>query len=418
MKNKILMPYLLFAISVIINSSLISQTCLPDGITFSSQADVANFSLNYPDCTSIAGNVKIQGNINFIGLEQITAIEGGIICNECAGFENFQGLNNLTSLGFLSWDEGGEFDFGGLESLETVTDFIDLSEANFSDFTGLESLETVGGNFIVQECALFGFNGLVSINSIGGSFIIDENDNLFTLSIFGGLMEIGGDLIIEDNPAFANIQSFITIEEIGGALSLINNPSLTELAGLNNLESIGGALFIEEMSTLPDVNELANLTAIGGSISILDNPILTNISGIANIDSESITALQIVICPQLSVCSVESVCSFLNLSPQFSQVDSNLTNCNTIEEVLANCEVNSITEEDNTVFSLMTNQVINELVIQSNKKQAFIILDSMGRVVREVTHTGTPINVSVLSAGSYFIRAQSLEGKALRFQKM
>jgi hypothetical protein len=46
---------------------------------------------------------------------------------------------------------------------------------------------------------------------------------------------------------------------------------------------------------------------------------------------------------------------------------------NTPAEVLANCEVNAITEEYNTVFSLVTSQVINALIIQSNKTHTFRI---------------------------------------------
>ncbi|MEJ6680481.1 MAG: hypothetical protein QNL21_00150 [Flavobacteriales bacterium] len=40
----------------------------------------------------------------------------------------------------------------------------------------------------------------------------------------------------------------------------------------------------------------------------------------------------------------------------------------------------------------------------------------MGRVVMEVIQTVIPIDVSVLSAGSYFIPAEGIKGTALRFQ--
>ena len=418
MKNKILLPYLLFAVSVIINSSLISQTCLPDGITFSSQADVANFSLNYPDCTSITGNVKIQGNINFIGLEQITAIEGGIICNECAGFENFQGLNNLTSLGFLSWDEGAAFSFSGLESLVHVVESISLNEASFDSFAGMSALETVGGSFRISEGRFDAFNGPVLLESIGGSLILEEALDVTSINLLSNLVSIGERLVIDENDDLLSIMGLSQVSSLGGDLHVTDNPVLASLSGLDMITSIGGDLFIEECHLLENLNGLDNIISMSGAISISENENITDILGIAQINPESITELQINLCPQLSFCSVASVCGFLNSSTEFSLFGENLADCNTPDEILANCEVNSITEEDNTVFSLMTNQVINELVIQSNKKQAFIILDSMGRVVREFTHTGTPIDVSVLSAGSYFIRAEGIEGKALRFQKM
>ena len=40
----------------------------------------------------------------------------------------------------------------------------------------------------------------------------------------------------------------------------------------------------------------------------------------------------------------------------------------------------------------------------------------MGRVVMEFIQTVIPIDVSVLSAGSYFIHAEGIKGIALRFQ--
>jgi len=33
-----------------------TQSCLPDGIEFNSQADINNFPTNYPGCTVIEGN--------------------------------------------------------------------------------------------------------------------------------------------------------------------------------------------------------------------------------------------------------------------------------------------------------------------------------------------------------------------------
>tara|TARA_B110000977_G_scaffold135176_1_gene171972 strand:+ start:1107 stop:1301 length:195 start_codon:yes stop_codon:yes gene_type:complete len=46
---------------------------------------------------------------------------------------------------------------------------------------------------------------------------------------------------------------------------------------------------------------------------------------------------------------------------------------NTPAEVLVICEVNSITEEYDTVFSLVTSQVVNVLIIQSDKTHTFRI---------------------------------------------
>jgi len=53
-----------------------SQSCLPEGITFSTQEQIDNFQINHPNCTDIEGGVTIEGNdiTNLDGLSVITSI--------------------------------------------------------------------------------------------------------------------------------------------------------------------------------------------------------------------------------------------------------------------------------------------------------------------------------------------------------
>ena len=50
---------LLIALACIIQATAFSQSCLPEGITFTTQAHIDNFQTNYPNCTEIEGNVTI-----------------------------------------------------------------------------------------------------------------------------------------------------------------------------------------------------------------------------------------------------------------------------------------------------------------------------------------------------------------------
>jgi len=80
-------------------------SCLPDGVTFTTQAEIDNFQTNYPGCTEIEGNVTINGDdiTNLNGLENLTSIGGDleIYYNETlvslAGLENIQ-ANSIDSL--------------------------------------------------------------------------------------------------------------------------------------------------------------------------------------------------------------------------------------------------------------------------------------------------------------------------------
>ena len=61
---------------IFVASYVISQPCLPNGITFNTQEQIDNFQLYYPNCTEIQGDILIEGNdiTNLDGLEVITSV--------------------------------------------------------------------------------------------------------------------------------------------------------------------------------------------------------------------------------------------------------------------------------------------------------------------------------------------------------
>ena len=69
---------LLIVIALLIQSTASSQPCLPDGITFQTQAEIDNFQTNYPNCNEIEGDVIISGDsiTNLNGLSVVTSIGG------------------------------------------------------------------------------------------------------------------------------------------------------------------------------------------------------------------------------------------------------------------------------------------------------------------------------------------------------
>ena len=75
MKKFALLIFVLLFIKIAVNSQ---SPCLPEGITFTTQAKVDSFQINYPGCTEIMGTVVIEGpNINNLdGLNVLTAVGG------------------------------------------------------------------------------------------------------------------------------------------------------------------------------------------------------------------------------------------------------------------------------------------------------------------------------------------------------
>ena len=140
---------ILFVLSIII--PLISVACLPEGITFSTQSEIDEFSSNYPDCTVIEGDVIISGGdiSNLLGLSNIILIQGNLEILNNYSLNSFQGLDNLIQIeGELKVSNNNLIsDFTGLSSLETIDgDLIVSSNSNTINFMGLTNLTIINQN--------------------------------------------------------------------------------------------------------------------------------------------------------------------------------------------------------------------------------------------------------------------------------
>jgi hypothetical protein len=271
---------LLFVLFVCTYSISHSQGCLPEGITFSTQAQIDNFQNDYPGCTVIEGDVEIYGDdINNIdGLFSIIYIGGKLVI----GSPTLSGPFNPL----------------------------------LYDISGFNNLTFIGGNLeIVRNQSLQNISGFSSTSSIAGNFIIGANNVLNDLS---GLTNL------------TSIENFLIISY---------NDSLMNLNGFNNLTVVGDGLvfsFNEHLKTLEGVN---NLISSGYSIKIENNPDLISIYALENIDLNSILFLKIFENASLSKCSIQNFCSILS-SPQFSvEIYDNAVGCNNIDEFAVGCTV-------------------------------------------------------------------------------
>lgn len=108
------MKSLALLLTLLIPFSLLSQSCLPEGIEFTTQAKIDSFQINYPSCTEIEGFVTIGGSdiTNLDSLITISGIGGSLLIGHYymrpddgyvfAGnpnLINIQGFQNLISIG-------------------------------------------------------------------------------------------------------------------------------------------------------------------------------------------------------------------------------------------------------------------------------------------------------------------------------
>ena len=158
---------LLLSVSFIIfQGAVFSQSCLPEGITFTTQAQIDSFQVNYPSCSRIEGNVIISG----------------------AGIGHLNGLNSLTSIGGNLLIENISFlqSFSGLENIRTIDGDLELSTLyNISGYSGFEGLKKIGGDLnLISNFGVYSFEGFNHLDSIQGSLLVHAGALLDNLSGF------------------------------------------------------------------------------------------------------------------------------------------------------------------------------------------------------------------------------------------
>ncbi len=216
---------LLISVILIINT-LLSQSCLPDGIVLNTQTAIDSFQINFPDCIEIEGDLYITGNDikNLNGLVVLTTIGGNLTIINNDSLVNLMGLNNLISI-------NGGLAIGGVDGIEN----------------------------------LFGLSNLTTVNGI---MEIVFNDRLINLSGIDSLSFIGWDFLIHTNPILTGLIGIENLSAIGGGLSIHDNSNLMELTGLENLLSINGHLTINGNAILESLNGISNIYS--GSITNLN----------------------------------------------------------------------------------------------------------------------------------------------------
>ena len=171
-----------------------SQSCLPQGITFSTQAQIDDFHTNYPNCTQIEGDVTIRG----------------------ADITNLNGLNGLKSIG---------------GSLNICYDSV------LTNLSGLGSLISIGNNlYLAYNPVMTDLTGLNAVSHIGGALQIYWNHALSSVTGLNNIITIGGFLDFIGNDTLTDITALASLKSINGYLRVGWNNSLKSLSGLGSID--------------------------------------------------------------------------------------------------------------------------------------------------------------------------------------
>lgn len=417
-----------------------SQSCLPEGIAFTSQSQIDSFQIYYPNCTQIEGDVVINGNDidNLTGLNVLTSVEGdldiGVLYEGNPALTSLTGLSNLTSIGGKLWIifNPSLTDLSGLEGLTSIT--LDLAVGYndaLTNLSGLDNITSVGVLALDANIALTSLTGLEGLVSIEETLEIWENEVLASLAGLESLTSIGGELSIywndsltsltgldnltsaqtldiHSNDALTSLAGLENLTSIGDKLIINFNPKLSSLSGLDNLTHIAGNLWIQFNEVLLSLAGLENVTSIGGELRINDNVALTSLMGLDNIDAASINDLGIYFNSSLSTCEVNSICDYLANPTGLISINDNAPGCNSQEEVQDSCEAHAgyiNMELSNDKIFVYPNPAINELNISADGytiEEVNIYTLTRQQLMKARPENGT-LDISHLQPGMYIV---------------
>jgi len=456
--KKILPVVIIFFLTVVINHSTNAQPpdpdgdpnnggtelgglgpCLQGGITFSSQAQLDSFKINFPTCNKIDGHVSIYGNDinNLDSLINITSI-GGSLEISTDSLNDLEGLNNLEIIeGYLNINSNIILkNLDALDSLEEITGYLLISgNPVLNSISGLgnvssESIDdlTITYNDSLSNCQaqsvcdyLSDPNGkiLIAYNAPGcnnppeiahncgitlpclpyGMYIFYTQEQIDSFKVnypectqlegdvrirssldnLFGLDEvkvINGDLDIEYTNGLSELFGLDSLEYIAGSFNIWEN-ALTSLNGLSELDSVGGNLWIKDNYNLTTLQGIDSLSQIGGSLTINGNSYLTLLTGLDNIEENSISNLTIMDNQQLSFCNIESICNYLADPNGEVTIENNAPGCNSQEEVEEACQVLINENIVNGSFNAYPNPFISSTTVKYELKHTGEVIISI-----------------------------------------
>ena len=230
-----------------------------------------------------------------------------------------------------------------------------------ADYPGCTDLP---GSLRVEDSgiSITNLNGLSQLTSIGGNLSIRSNPNLYNLSGLSNLTSIGDYFYVRFNDDLQNFNGLNSLTTIGGYMLVQWNASLSSVSGLNNLTSIGGDMDFYRNGSLSSFAAFSNLTSVNGSLEVEDNDNLYSLNGLDNIDANGLTFIRIGGNGNLSVCGVESICTYLAINGG-GNIYGNSSGCSNGAEVAASSNCIALTSCPSGDVTLTTQQEVDDFAV-------------------------------------------------------
>lgn len=212
-KAKVALQLFTIAMSLFVFKA--NAQCPPGNVTFSTQAQVDQFAVDYPFCTQINGYMTVSGsNIsNLNGLSNLASTVGSLDITQNPLLTDISGLSNITSVG---------------------QDLAIRNNAVLQSIVGLSNINTVGDGLLIQHNPqLQALNALQSITTVTGALWIIGNPQLQSLNGLQNIVQVGGDVDVTNNAVLNNITALQNIDPTsitqlnGYGLTILDNPNVS-----------------------------------------------------------------------------------------------------------------------------------------------------------------------------------------------
>jgi len=254
--------------------------CPPGGfVSLSTQAEVNNFPIQYPDCTEIMAEFVV-GNSPNTPLSDIVDLTP---------------LSQLTSVGSLFYIRGNPnlTSLAGLENLATAnSSFFVQANSSLVDLSALQ-FSYVQTLIIRNNDMLTDLSSITNIDLSGTETVyINGNDNLSVCNTpnICEYLNMGGNANVQDNAPGCNNDIEVgeycnlTVNCPTGDVTLISQADVDEFATLypDCTELPDGLMigFLGASTDIEDLSPLNNITSVQGSLWIGFNNVLSSLSGL------------------------------------------------------------------------------------------------------------------------------------------
>lgn len=302
---------LFVALLFIANFSLLAQDCPPYSITFSTQEQLDQFIIQYPNCTELDVDISINahGNFDYSPLNNIEKTRRWLYINTF-DFDVTGLLNNLKSVRGIDVNSSGSElslinSFNELDSIKyrlTLSSSTDeWSKLNLDAFRNLRS---VGANLGIKKLKILdSINIFNKLTEAGSLYFVELQAVTSRFRIYGfeNLERTDymwfRDLEISSLPGFENLVSVydkinlenaINTEVFDGFNSLVavseinfKNNNIKKLKGFNNLQELDGGIQLYK-NEVDELDAFNSIVQINGPISIHEDK-LTDFKGFSSL---------------------------------------------------------------------------------------------------------------------------------------